>query len=209
MRRALRRVKSRYGANPVHLLLVLSSFALAGYVITLLGPTRLVNTTVWWQSILVWFLGALILHDLVLFPLCALLDRWLHRLRRVSRGSSRPRVSAVNHVRVPALAAALLFVMFFPGIVEQGAADYHAATGQTQDPFLTRWLLITAVLFGGSGLVYAVRLAASGRDLPPTNTPPTSDTPDGKHGPTAPGGSGRTANTNGLRRIACRHHQSH
>src|SRR5699024_5626173 len=60
-------------------------------------------------------------------------------------------------------------LMFFPGIVEQGAGTYDAATGQTQDPFLTRWLLITAVLFGVSGLVYAVRLATSGRAHPGTS----------------------------------------
>jgi len=44
---------------------------------------------VWWQSILVWFLGAVVLHDLVLFPLYALADRahtaGVHGLRRRRR----------------------------------------------------------------------------------------------------------------------------
>lgn len=185
MRRILHSVRGWYGANPWHLVVVLSSFALAGYVIALLGPQRLLNTTTWWQSILVWFIGALVLHDLLLFPLYALTDRALAALQRGPRhghDSARRRVSAVNHLRIPAAAAALLFVMFFPGIVEQGAADYHAATGQTQDPFLTRWLLLTAALFGASSLVYVVRLATRGRDHPGTSPPPestnTSHTPN-------------------------------
>lgn len=191
MRRILHSVRGWYGANPWHLLVVLGSFALAGYVIALLGPQRLLNTTVWWQSILVWFIGALVLHDLLLFPLYALADRLLSRLRRLPQhghNSARGRVSAVNHLRIPALAATLLFAMFFPGIVEQGAADYHAATGQSQDPFLTRWLLLTAALFGVSALVYAVRLAASGRDHPGgTRQTETISTPRTSNGPeTAP-----------------------
>jgi hypothetical protein len=48
--------------------------------------------------------------------------------------------------------------MFFPGIIEQGKGAYLRATGLTQAPFLDRWLLITAVLFGSSALAYGIRL---------------------------------------------------
>lgn len=44
--------------------------------------------------------------------------------------------------------------MFLPGIIEQGASTYLAATGQTQQPFLGRWLLLTAAMFGASAIVY-------------------------------------------------------
>lgn len=179
-------VRGWYGANPWHLPVVLSGFALAGYVVPLLGPERLLNTTTWWQSILVWFIGALVLHDLLLFPRYALADRLLSRLRRVPRHRhdfARRSVSTVNHLRIPVLAAALLFVMFFPGIVEQGAADYHAATGQTQDPFLTRWLLLTAALFTVSALVYAVRLATNGRNHPGSTAQTDTSTPRTSNGP--------------------------
>jgi hypothetical protein len=49
--------------------------------------------------------------------------------------------------------------MFFPGIIQQGSATYLAATGQTQQPFLSRWLLLTAAMFTVSALLYAIRLA--------------------------------------------------
>ena len=66
-------------------------------------------------------------------------------------------------MRIPALASGLLFAMFFPGIIEQGSPAYLRATGLTQAPFLDRWLLITAVLFGSSAVAYAVRSALIGR----------------------------------------------
>jgi hypothetical protein len=47
--------------------------------------------------------------------------------------------------------------MFLPGIIKQGAPTFRAATGLTQDVFLGRWLLLTAVMFGMSAIVYAVR----------------------------------------------------
>ena len=83
---ALTRFRTFYGAHPLHLLAVLASFALLGYIISVAGPATFWNPAVWWQSILVWFLGAALLHDLVLFPLYALGDRLhtagVHTLRR-------------------------------------------------------------------------------------------------------------------------------
>lgn len=153
----LSRFRKFYGAHPLHLLALLASFALVGYVISVLGPAGLWNTDVWWQSILVWFVGAVVLHDLVLFPLYALADRSLARLvHRGRRGASR--VPVVNYVRIPVLASGLLLLVFFPGIIAQGTDTYRAATGQTQDPFLGRWLLAVGVIFALSALAYAVRL---------------------------------------------------
>ena len=61
MATALTRVRTYYGANPLHLLALLGCFALAGCAAlrTLSEPT--------WPVILLWFLGAVIGHDLVLF----------------------------------------------------------------------------------------------------------------------------------------------
>ncbi len=160
----LSRFRKFYGANPLHLLALLASFALLGYVVSVVGPVTLWNPAVWWQSILVWFLGAVVLHDLVLFPLYALADRSLTAGLRAMRGRRAPRrppVRAVNYLRVPVLAGGLLLLVFFPGIVEQGTASYLAATGQTQDPFLGRWLLAVAVIFGVSAVAYAVRLGVA------------------------------------------------
>jgi hypothetical protein len=62
---------------------------------------------------------------------------------------------------VPALASGLTLLLFLPGIIEQGADAYLAATGLTQEPFLERWLLLTAVFFAVSAVAYAMRLALS------------------------------------------------
>jgi hypothetical protein len=84
----------------------------------------------------------------VLFPLYAAADRLVTLL---------PRVRLVNYVRVPALGAGLTFLLFLPGIIRQGARTYFNATGQTQEPFLGRWLLLTAAMFAVSALCYGVR----------------------------------------------------
>jgi hypothetical protein len=53
--------------------------------------------------------------------------------------------------------------MFFPGIMRQESATYLAATGQTQQPFLGRWLLLTAAMFIASAAFYAIRLVLARR----------------------------------------------
>jgi hypothetical protein len=97
---------------------------------------------------LIWFGAAIVAHDLVVFPLYAAADRLLNRVRPGP---------GVNYLRVPLLGVALTFLLFFPGIIRQGAGAYRAATGLTQEPFLARWLLLCAAMFAGSLLVYAVR----------------------------------------------------
>lgn len=149
-----------YGSGPWHLLILIAGFALLGYVVATGKPVTLWNTHVWWQSIIVWFAAAIVAHDLVLFPIYALLDRLLSR--SVVRLPPR-RVPVINHIRVPALGAGLTLLVFLPGIIKQGAATYSAATGQTQDPFLGRWLLLTSAMFGVSAAIYAVRTATAHR----------------------------------------------
>lgn len=75
-----------------------------------------------------------------------------HRIRhRPAPGSS------VNYVRVPALLSGLLLLVFAPGILRRGGQAFGRASGLDQSPDLGRWLAITAVLFLGSAVVYAVR----------------------------------------------------
>lgn len=170
------RFRALYGAHPLHLLAVLASFAVLGYVVYVMGPSTLWNPKVWWKSILVWFVGAVVLHDLILFPLYALADRahtaGTHALRRRlgHQPEHPPRVSTVNYVRVPVLASGLLFLLFFPGIIAQGATTHLRATGQTQAPFLGRWLLLTAIIFTISALTYAThRALAHRREIAPSS----------------------------------------
>ncbi|HET9893084.1 MAG TPA: hypothetical protein VFQ42_21590, partial [Mycobacterium sp.] len=91
-------------------------------------------------------------------------DRMLHR-NCAERAPARPdpAVPLLNYLRVPALGAGLTLLVFLPGIARQGATTYRAATGQTQDPFLGRWLLLTAAMFGVSAAIYATRSAMSRR----------------------------------------------
>jgi len=192
----LTRFRTFYGAHPLHLLAVLASFALLAYVVSVVGPVALWNPSVWWQSILVWFLGAVVLHDLVLFPLYALADRvhttGVHTLRRW-RGhhpDRPPLVSAINYVRIPALASGLLLLVFLPGIIEQGAPTYLAATGQTQAPFLNRWLLFTATIFAISAVAYAIHYTLTQRktkQLSPNVADADADARGGHPGALEPG----------------------
>jgi hypothetical protein len=165
MRTLFTRFAAFYGSNPLHLLGTVTAFSLAGYVVILLGPQALWNPKVWWQSIAVWFTAAIIAHDLVLFPLYALADRSVTNALAAVRGGRKepsPRVSPLNYLRVPTLATGLSLMLFFPGIIQQGHSSYAAATGQNQQPFFGRWLLLVSALYGVSALAYAVRSAVVG-----------------------------------------------
>lgn len=149
-----------YGERLLHFIVLLAALALVVYTISVLGIQSLYNPNVWWQSIVVWFGVAVIAHDLVLFPLYALADRLLSRTPRLSRDGVRSdsrRISLTNYVRMPTLATGLVFLMFSPGIIQQGAQTYVNATGLTQEPYLHRWLILTAVFYLLSALWYVVR----------------------------------------------------
>jgi hypothetical protein len=176
VRALINRFSTFYGAHPLHLLGTIAAWALAGYVVIVLGPQALWNPFVWWQSIAVWFLAAIVAHDLVLFPLYALADRSLTGALAAVRGRWKAPVPWVpqplNYFRVPTLAAGLSLLLFFPGIIQQGQASYLAATGQDQQPFLGRWLLLVSALYGFSALAYASRLAVAARRPKPISTSP-------------------------------------
>ncbi|MGA9869644.1 MAG: hypothetical protein WBQ44_00650 [Rhodococcus sp. (in: high G+C Gram-positive bacteria)] len=153
-----------YGAHPLHLLAMGFAFSLVGYVVYVAGLQTFWNRDVWWQSIAVWFAGAVIVHDLVLFPIYSLADRSLRTGIDAVRGRAprlKLRIPPLNYIRIPLLGTALTFALFFPGIIEQGSETFTTATGLTQEPYLGRWLALTAGMFGVSALVYAARLATS------------------------------------------------
>lgn len=142
-----------YGAAPWHLLLLGGCFAVTGWIALRLAGEASAG------RMLLWFLGAVIAHDLVLFPVYASLDRVLRRA--LGRGGT---ASPLNHVRVPALGAGLLFLVYLPGILGLGDGTYLAATGLAPRTMLGRWLAVSGALFAGSALLYAVRwLARRGR----------------------------------------------
>ena len=102
-------VQRLYGAGPGHLLMMLVCLALAG------AAAALVAGDPAWPVMLVWFLAAVLLHDLVLFPLYTAADRAFQAVVPRQR-----RVPVINHVRVPLLGAGLTFLLFLPGIIRQG-----------------------------------------------------------------------------------------
>jgi hypothetical protein len=149
--------RRRYGAGPAHLVGLLFCFLVAGYAVLrwLDSPSAV--------RLVVWFAGAVIGHDLVLFPLYSALDRVAQR----SLGSRVRRVPLINHVRVPLLLSGLLLLLWFPLVFNKPEPAYRAATGLDTSPYLNRWLLVSAVLFGASALIYAVRWVSASRSQSP------------------------------------------
>ena len=153
------RFRAAYGASPLHLLAVLASFAIAGYAFFRIveAPSAL--------GTLVWFAGAILLHDLIAFPLYSGLNLIAHRSLAgpADAREDRRRVPLINHVRVPAFLAGLALLMFFPEILGLDSRSYERDTGLGTGVFLNRWLGLCAALFLGSALIYAVRLRRAGR----------------------------------------------
>ena len=149
-----------YGAGPLHLLSALASFAVAGYAALKIRDLGAPG------NVALWFVGAIIAHDLLLLPLYSLVERVTARVTRATTRPARggapppPGVLALNHIRVPVMIAALLFVLFFPSILGRNEG-YAGASGLGTDVYLGRWLALTGALFVLSGLLYAVRRGRS------------------------------------------------
>jgi hypothetical protein len=156
----MRGFKSLYGAGPQHLLAHLGVFFIAGWAIDqILGGHHIIN----WIA---WFLGAALLHDLVLLPFYSLMDRGLigRRGNVAARGARRR--PWINYVRTPAAVAGILLLVYFPVILGKSSHNYRADTGHALTGYTRNWLLITAGLFLVSAVVYAVR-ARPRRPAPP------------------------------------------
>ncbi len=135
-----------YGAGPLHLLATLASLALAAYAFSrIFAGGGAVN-------VVLWFVGAVVLHDIVAFWLYTGLDR----LARGRRGAG----GAINYLRVPAVLSGMAFVVYFPLIL--GLGRYERATTLSPDVYLGRWLAISGALFAASALLYAVRARRRG-----------------------------------------------
>jgi len=143
--------------SPLQILLLACSFALAAYA----GVQLLADD---WFGVALWLVGAALLHDLVLLPVYAVADRVVVR----GLGAAGRREWAM-YVRVPAALSGLLLLVWFPLISGMVDRRYRSATALSPDGFLGRWLLITAVLFGGSALLLAVRVRRATKLRPPAD----------------------------------------
>ena len=136
------RFRRLYGAAPWNLLALLGCFALTGYAVS-----RLLDDLPVLVRIAVWFVGCAVVWDLLLGPALALVDRGLSG---VLRGP------AVNYVRVPAIISALLLLVWAPLILQRSEEIFRLKAGLTQDPYLERWLAVTAALFALSAIAFGV-----------------------------------------------------
>jgi hypothetical protein len=147
------RFRHAYGAEPLHLLVAVTTlgFAAFAFLYTAARPDRL--------AFLLWFGGAIIGHDLLLFWVYAAVRRGFEKLG-AGLSSRDLGIRAVNHFTVPAFVSALLFLVWFPLILGLGQTVYESRVGLPLEPglYLARWLLVTAVLFSASALVYVARL---------------------------------------------------
>jgi hypothetical protein len=140
-------IRRRYGAAWWHLAVLLASLVLAGY-----AASRLVGNPALFR-IVVWFVGAALVWDLLLGPAFALGDRALHAVTRRVRGGGVP---LLNYVRVPAALSLLLLLVWAPSVLQRSQDVYAAKAGLSQDPYLGRWVAITAVLFVAAAVAYGV-----------------------------------------------------
>jgi hypothetical protein len=140
------------GRDRIHLMALLASFAVAGYA----GVRLLAGNP---TGVGAWFIGSAVGHDAVLFPLYAGLDAALVILLRRRPGlATLAGVRWLNYLRIPAVISGLLLLVWSPLILRWSATAYHSASGLSAQPFLARWLAVTAVLAGISAATLAVRI---------------------------------------------------
>ncbi len=155
----MQRFRNAYGAGPLHLVVAILSVALVAYALMrvfgeLSNPLRF----------FIWFGGAIVIHDLLLFPLYALVGLLIVRATRTTDPSDRLRVAALNHLRVPLLLSGLALLVWLPLVLGKGERSYMAASGLSNDVYLGRWLILSAALFLVSAIAFALRF----RRLRPT-----------------------------------------
>jgi hypothetical protein len=154
MRSALRTgFRRRYGAGPLNLVAHLAALGIAAFAFDRIFSSGHV------KELLFWYLGFAIAHDLVFVPAYTGLDR-LFRATIARLPRPRPEaVPVVNHLRAPAVISALLLIIYLPLLSGRADTSYFAMSGHHLTQYLRNWLLITVVLFIGSGLIYTGRVA--------------------------------------------------
>jgi uncharacterized membrane protein len=147
------RFGDRYGAGPGHLVAILATFGVAAYALE-----RALELTSNPDRIVIWLGGSIVAHDLLLFPLYALVGAVLAAVLLSRRPHDRMRIAVLNHLRAPALLAGLLLLVWYPLVAGPADRGFTRLTGLSKDVYLDRWLLLTAALFAGSGMLFALRL---------------------------------------------------
>jgi hypothetical protein len=138
-------VRRAYGAGPLHLLGHLALLGVAAYALSRAFQTRFAPEPL---NLAAWLIGGALLHDLVLLPAYSALDAAAVRTLRAP---------LLNHLRVPFVLSACVFLVYAPRILDRQPRNVVNALGVAPPDYLARWLLLTAALFIGSLLLYALR----------------------------------------------------
>jgi hypothetical protein len=145
--------RREYGASPLHLLAILATTAVAAYALA-----RVLALVANPGRVVLWLGGSIVAHDLVLFPLYALAGTIAAAVLVPGAHRSRLRIAALNHLRAAALLSGLLALVWFPLIAAKAPRTYMRTSGLDVDVYRDRWLIATAVLFGASALLFALRV---------------------------------------------------
>ena len=145
------RFRYEYGAGPLHLVAAVAGLGVAVWaLVTVLGVLGRP------ENFAKWFIGAILLHDLLFLPVYSALG--IAASGALVRGRrTRLRIAALNHLRVPALLSGLMLLVWFPLVLSKAPVTFARATGYSGDFFLGRWIALTVVLFAASALLFAVR----------------------------------------------------
>ncbi|MHB8531376.1 MAG: hypothetical protein ACYDC2_01520 [Solirubrobacteraceae bacterium] len=168
--------RRRYGASPLHLLAFIAGIAVTGLAV----KGWLDEPAISIRYILIWFVGAIVAHDMIVVPLYSALDRLM--LASSRRSGRRPAAAAPSeqrggepaplrspgwvYVRVPLILSALLALVFGAEILGEGTATFRLASGHSQDVYLSRYLIVVGALFLLSGLAYLRSSARASSRMP-------------------------------------------
>jgi hypothetical protein len=144
--------RRRYGASPLHLAGHIVVFAIAAFAIDRIAAGAGL------AKVIALYVGFVIAHDLIFLPAYSGIDRVGRATLARLPARRSAKVPAINHIRVPMLISGLLLIIYLPLISGKADAGYFAASGHHLQGYLRNWLLISAVLFVGSGLIYGLRL---------------------------------------------------
>lgn len=139
-------LRRAYGAGPLHLLGHTIVIAISAYALSIMFRASFAPEPL---NLVLWLLGGAVLHDLVFLPAYSAVNVAARRL--FGDGT------AINYVRVPIIVAGILLLAFLPRIAERQPGNFERALGHAPPDYLSRWLLLTALLFVGSAVIWGVQ----------------------------------------------------
>ena len=141
------RFRRLYGAGPWNLLGHAIVIGIAAYALSIMFRAPFAPRPL---NLVCWLLGGAIIHDLVFLPAYSAVNVAATKL--VFKGST-----SINYLRVPVILSGILFLAFLPRITNRQPQNFERALGHAPPDYLSRWLLVTALLFAAAGVIWSVR----------------------------------------------------